>query len=222
MKKNGIDVIEDYIPKSNKTSRPGYKMDPKYITIHNTGNSKKSANAKMHTEYVDRATGYISWHYTVGDKAIYKELPTNETAWHAGDGNGLGNRQSIGIEITENIDGDYNKAEENAIALIAFLMEEHNIPIENVVPHQRWSGKYCPHIILNYGWDKFIDKINDYLDPIPKVLSSTKIMFEGNEISGLITDEGKSYAEVRKLAELLGLLVEWNSKTKTVTLKRRG
>jgi N-acetylmuramoyl-L-alanine amidase CwlA len=156
---NGLDVIIDLIPVSNTTSRPQYYMKPEYITIHNTGNSRSGANAEMHTNYVDTATGYVSWHFTVDDKAIYQELPITENGWHAGDGNGDGNRKSIGIEICENIDGDYDKAEENAIALIRYLMQECNIDIDHVVPHQHWSGKYCPHVILDYGWDKFIKKI---------------------------------------------------------------
>lgn len=155
-----LNIIQDFIPKSNTTSRPGYSMVPKYITIHNTGNSKKGADAKSHTEYIDNAAGYVSWHYTVDDKSIYQELPTNESGFHAGDGNGAGNRQSIGIEICENIDGDYAKAEENAIELIRYLMKEHNIPIENVVPHKHWSGKQCPWKILP-RWDEFIESIKE-------------------------------------------------------------
>ena len=157
-----VPIILDLIPIRNKTSRPGIPMNPLYITIHNTGNSNKNANADMHTKYVDAASDYVSWHFTVDDNNIYQELPIKEVAWHAGDGNGDGNYKSIGIEICENADGDYSKAEENAIKLISFLMDELNINIAHIVPHKHWSGKYCPHVILNNGWDKFIDKIKLY------------------------------------------------------------
>ena len=158
MEVNGVKVIEHFIPKSNTTSRPGYPMKPEYITVHNTGNNKEGANARMHTKYIDTAAGYISWHFTVDDKEIYQELPCNEVAWHAGDGgDGPGNRKSIGIEICEV--GDYKKAEDNAAALIVHLMRQYNIPLSNVVPHQKWSGKYCPRLILAAGWDKFIDLV---------------------------------------------------------------
>lgn len=222
MKINDIAVIEDFIPKSNKTSRPGYPMIPKYITIHNTGNSKKGADADMHTEYVDTATGYVSWHFTVDDNSIYQELPTNESAWHAGDGaNGTGNRQSIGIEICENTGGDYEKAEENAIALIVYLMNKHNIPIENVVPHQKWSGKYCPHKILDYGWDKFIDKIRNY-GKLPSLTSRANVEYEGKVIPAYLNSEGRTLVEVRSLAIAQDLDIAWDGKTKTTKLKRRG
>lgn len=145
------------IPITNKTSRSQMGMTPRYITIHNTGN--KNADALANSKYVDSAAGYVSWHFTVDDKMIYQELPTNEVAWHAGDGRGTGNMSSIGIEICEHVGQDWEKAKANAIALIITLMQDLKIPLENVVPHQRWSGKYCPRVILNEGWDKFINQI---------------------------------------------------------------
>ena len=47
---------------------------------------------------------------------------------------------------------DRNKIEANAIALYAYLLKEFKFPITSVRPHQSWSGKYCPQLILNkYG-----------------------------------------------------------------------
>lgn len=152
-------LIIDLIPISNTTSRPQIKMVPKYITVHNTGNSK--ANARQNSDYVDTATGYVSWHFTIDDKDIFQELPLNETAWHAGDSRGQGNMASIGIEICEHVGIDWEKAKANAVYLIRTLMADLDIPIENVVPHQKWSGKYCPHKILDEGWDKFVNLIKD-------------------------------------------------------------
>jgi len=156
---NKINIVKDFIPISNATSRSRYGMKPHYITIHNTGNSRNGADAKMHTEYKDCAKGYVSWHFTVDDKKIYQELPCSEIGWHAGDGEGDGNMKSIGIEIRENNGIDWITARSNAIELIIYLMDTYDIPIENVVPHQRWSGKYCPHKILDEGWDRFINDI---------------------------------------------------------------
>lgn len=173
MIKNGLIVAEKIglanfethlIPKNNKTSRPQIKMNPRYITIHNTGNSK--ADALSNSKYVDTAAGYVSWHFTVDDKNIYQELPINETAWHAGDGSGPGNMTSIGIEICEHVGQDWNKAKYNAIMLIVLLMKDLNIPIDNVVPHQKWSGKYCPRVILNEGWSLFINLVKKEFKPM--------------------------------------------------------
>ena len=134
----GVPLKEMIVPKGNENIRPGYAMNPKYITIHETDNYNVGANARNHAIYLyNQATGTedrsASWHFTVDDKEIYQHLPLNENAWHAGDGaEGTGNRESIAIEIAVNEDGDYNKAVENARKLAAYLMGELNIPLENV------------------------------------------------------------------------------------------
>ena len=115
----------------------------------------------MHARYVKNPATAVSWHYTVDDgETIYQHLPTNESGFHAGDGAGMGNRKSIGIEICENIGIDQDKVNDNAVWLIQKLMKEHNISIANVVPHQKWSGKDCPHKLLPI-WDSFITKIKN-------------------------------------------------------------
>jgi N-acetylmuramoyl-L-alanine amidase len=50
-------------------------------------------------------------------------------------------------------------------------------------------------------------------------VQKTKILFEGKELEGFIVD-GKSYAEVRKLAEMLGLKVEWNATKNVIELRK--
>ncbi|WP_275092339.1 N-acetylmuramoyl-L-alanine amidase family protein [Shimazuella soli] len=100
-----------------------------------------------------------SWHFTCDDHQIIQHIPENEVSWRAGDGrNGTGNRQSLSLEICVNQDGNYEKAKENAIWLIQYLMRKHNISIERVVPHKIWSGKDCPHKLLPH-WNEFINKI---------------------------------------------------------------
>lgn len=150
-------VIVDIVPKGNKEIRPAIAMNPKFITIHNTGNSGKGAGAKSHNTYIHNManlppaqTGYASWHFSVDDKLIYQHLPLDETAWHCGDGAGKnsGNMTSIGIEICENPETNTKQAEENAIALTVYLLRQLNLPVVNVKPHQAWSGKYCPRVIL--------------------------------------------------------------------------
>src|SRR5690625_421980 len=140
---------------------PGRPMTPKYITVHNTANTNKGANAKMHARYQHNGSGgrQASWHYTVDDTEIYQTLKDNQQGWHAGDGRGKGNTQSIGIEICENSDGNFNKAVENAQWLIKKLMDKHDIPLDNVVPHKHWSGKNCPRKLLN-TWNQFKAQID--------------------------------------------------------------
>ena len=68
-----------------KAKRPGYAMKPEYITVHQTGNTAKGANAVMHNKYAQVAPN-PSWHYTVDDHEAYQHLPLSENGWHAGDG----------------------------------------------------------------------------------------------------------------------------------------
>lgn len=154
-----MEIKQKLIPISKTKTRPRIAMNPKYITCHTTANTSKGANALAHANLQYKGNSRTaSWHFTVDQNEIYQSIPTNEVGWHAGDGNGPGNRQSIGIEICVNSDGNFTKAKENAVWLINYLMEKHNIPISNVVPHKKWSGKDCPHEILPY-WNSFINQI---------------------------------------------------------------
>lgn len=178
--KNGITigkakVIVDIVDKGNPEIRPEYAMNPTAVTIHNTGNDGRGANAESHNKYIHnmgllspKDTGYASWHFSVDDKKIYQHIPLNETAWHTGDGSGAksGNMTSIGIEICENRDltaAQYKQAEENAIALTCHLiaLSRDGITVNSVKPHQAWSGKYCPRVILKRdgSFTKFHNRI---------------------------------------------------------------
>lgn len=151
----GIKFKIELIPITNVFARPGYKMNPEYNTIHNTASPGASAEAL--SNYVRNQNAYKSWHFTVGNGVVIQHLPITESGWHAGDGpSGSGNRKSIGIEICE-VPG----AEETAIKFIAALSEATNISVpDKTKPHQHWSGKYCPRLILPH-WETFIKNIQE-------------------------------------------------------------
>lgn len=150
---------------AGSVARSGYAMAPRYLTLHNTANTSRGANAASHATYLQNSgkNSSVSYHYVVDDKEIYQLLPDNEVAWHAGDGlYGTGNRQSLAIEICENSDGDLLKATNLAVELTAYLMKKYNIPLSNVVQHNHWSGKNCPNRIRKgepYDWNTFLNKV---------------------------------------------------------------
>lgn len=154
---------------NNTAARSGYWLVPKYITIHNTANTDVGADAENHAIYMQGSgkNSTASYHYVVDDKEIYKLLPDNEVAWHAGDGeNGTGNRQSLAIEICENKDGNLLNATNNAVELTVYLMKTYNIPLSCVVQHNHWSGKNCPNRIRKgepYNWQTFLNKVKTAL-----------------------------------------------------------
>lgn len=184
-----IKIIQHLIPISNKEAW-GYSMSPLYITIHNTGNPNVSA--KNNSIYVDKENGYVSWHFTIGDKEIYQELPITISGWHAGDKKGTGNLKSIGIEIAE-VDG----AEEMAIKFVAELLIFLNMSIDKVVPHKHWSGKNCPRLILPH-WDIFIENIKKEMNYIMLTVDEAKKLLKAN---ANIDDNSIQYLEYYRFGD---------------------
>lgn len=238
-------VIVDIVKKGNPEVRPAWAMKPKKITIHNTGNSGRGAGAKSHNTYIHnlaskdpRDTTHVSWHLTVDDKFIYQHLPFNENAWHCGDGSGVksGNRTSIGIEICENPDMDYKRAEENAIALTVHLMKAFGLMPADVVPHQAWSGKYCPRVILSRDgtFTPFRERITkayksnsvDTTKEVPKLHKPSSGSLRKFEIEflkkalddGLVTDKDW----LRQLEEGTILESDWSALKLLIQEKRAG
>lgn len=172
-------IKQEFIPKGRK-NRPGYKLVPEYITVHDTANTDAGADAKAHVGYLrgDRAASIpSSWHFTVDDKdTIYQHLPLTENGWHAGDGtNGTGNRQSIAVEICENSDGNRAKAEANAAWLVAKLLKDYGLKIGAVKQHYNWSGKNCPRVLRGRagGWQGFLAAVEKHLKPATATAPST-------------------------------------------------
>lgn len=159
----GIPVLRRIIvPQGSRANvRTGMALQgPIGITNHNTGNPAPTADAKAHATWLQRMEAedqlWIGAHFFVDSTCIVQTLPLNEVSWHAGDGDGPGNRQTISIEICET--EPYAKAETHAITLNAALL--HAYPGTKLYKHQDWSGKYCPRKILDRnGWAAFTDAI---------------------------------------------------------------
>ena len=154
-----------------------YSMTPEGITVHNTANK---ASAENEIKYMIGNNQQVSYHYAVDDKEIIQGILENRKAWHAGDGNGNGNRKTIGIEICYST-GDkakFEKAQENAAEFVAFKLKEYGWSIEQVYTHKHWSGKHCPHRTLDeYGWDYFINLVKKYMGKEAKPTVTTKEMY---------------------------------------------
>ncbi|WP_412177809.1 N-acetylmuramoyl-L-alanine amidase family protein [Sporosarcina sp. YIM B06819] len=143
-------IINNLIPSSLYPLKATYPMTPEYITIHNTANDATAINE---IAYMTRNTDAISYHVAIDDKHVVQAIPFTRNGWHAGDGNGAGNRKSIGIEICYSKSGGtrYKAAEENAIEFIANLLQQFGWNMDRVKWHGDWSGKNCPHRIMDEG-----------------------------------------------------------------------
>ena len=133
-------------------------MVPEFIVVHNTANDASAANEIAYMIRNDNAT---SFHYAIDDKEIIQGIPENRNAWHAGDGNGPGNRKGISIEICYSLSGGpkFIAAEKLAAKFVAFKLKEEGWDISKVKKHQDFSGKYCPHRTLDMGWQRFLDMV---------------------------------------------------------------
>ena len=139
-----------------------------YLTIHQTGNTDEGSNAMAHHRLQARSGVGYGWHWQVDDEMAIQTHDHSFKIWHAGDGRGKGNTESISIEICVNSDGNYKKSVENGAKLAAMILKEENIDISRMVQHNYWSGKDCPHEI-RYGkdgitWTDFVNKVKNYLE----------------------------------------------------------
>ncbi|MBU8716642.1 peptidoglycan recognition protein family protein [Bacillus subtilis] len=150
-----IQARQMLVPSSKYAIKCPYAMTAEYITFHNTAND---ASANNEISYMRNNNATVSYHFAVDDKEVVQGLPTNRSAWHCGDGEyGTGNRKSIGVEVCYSKSGGerYRKAEALAIKFIAQLLKERGWGVERVKKHQEWSGKYCPHRVLDEGrWNE--------------------------------------------------------------------
>jgi N-acetylmuramoyl-L-alanine amidase CwlA len=119
----------------------GTHAGPTSITIHETANTGRGANAAAHQRL--QAGGNVrqaSWQWQVDDREAVQSFRHNVRCWHAGSAEGA--QRSIAVEICVNADGDYLKALANAAALVILIRsEEGDLPIFD---HHHWTGKDCP------------------------------------------------------------------------------
>ncbi|MEH7332814.1 N-acetylmuramoyl-L-alanine amidase [Neobacillus drentensis] len=189
-----MNIIQRLIPVSHTETRPGIKMVPKYITIHETDNTARGADAVAHASLQERGNSRTaSWHLQVDEHEIIQSIPFDEVAWAAGDGrNGPGNRTSIHIEMCVNVDGNYKQTVTNTVELVQYLMSRFNISIDHVVPHKHWTGKNCPRNLLPQ-WESFIKRLQGTNDGWVKKGTQWFFYKDGIKQTGWLNQNGKWY-----------------------------
>ncbi|MED4787478.1 N-acetylmuramoyl-L-alanine amidase [Bacillus atrophaeus] len=201
-----ISVKKNMVASGKYSVKCPYSMDAQYITFHNTANDASAANE---IAYMLRNNSSTSYHFAVDDKEVVQGIPTNRNAWHCGDGNGTGNRKSIGVEVCYSKSGGakYKAAEALAIKFIAQLLKERGWGVDRVRRHQEWSGKYCPHRVLAEGrWDEVKASIAAELKALggksatssaPKTTGSTYTVKKGDTLSEIAQKTGVSMAKLQ-------------------------
>jgi N-acetylmuramoyl-L-alanine amidase len=203
-----MQVMQNFVPASKYKIKCPNAMVPEFLVVHNTANDASAANE---IAYMIRNDNQTSFHYAIDDKEIIQGITENRNAWHAGDGNGPGNRKGLSIEICYSKSGGpkFIAAEKLAAKFVAFKLKEKGWDISKVKKHQDFSGKYCPHRTLDMGWQRFLEMVKREMKQVEKA----KVIVAGQECDAIIY-EGKTYVEVRKPFELAGFKVNYNAKTK--------
>jgi len=163
-------IRENLVAPSKYALKCPHAMTPIGLCIHNTFNDASAINENA---YMISNASQTSFHYAVDDKEAVLGIPLDRNGWHAGDGNGDGNRKHIGIEICYSKSGGdrFTKAEENATELIAKILTERKWGIEVIKTHKSFSGKNCPHRTLDLGWDRFINMVKGKMGTMPETIN---------------------------------------------------
>ena len=164
-----------YVFKQNLVSTSKYSikcpnpMTPKYVVCHNTAND---ASAENEISYMINNNNQVSYHLAVDDTQVIQGLPFDRHGWHSGDGaNGAGNRHGIAVEICYSKSGGpkYTAAEENAVYVMARLLHQYGLSINDLKQHADFAAKNCPHRIRDEGrWESVKARVQTVLTAIKK------------------------------------------------------
>lgn len=218
-----VNIKKQLVPQSVIDKRSyGYGNPVKTITIHETANTKKGANAQMHANLQSNLNPReASWHYQVDDKEIIQSFPDNVMCWAAGDKRGPGNTTSLHIEICVNSDGDFKKAVENAAALTRFKMKEYDLTIKDIKQHHDWSGKNCPaRLRSGYNgitWNNFLNMVKEESKPSGDIYT----VKSGDTLWRIAKNHGMTVEELKKLNGLASDLIHPGDKLKLKETKQQ-
>lgn len=177
--------VRDQLVTSRALTSPGTNRRLT-ITVHETANPSRGAGAAAHANLQSNGnTRRASWHWQVDDTEAVRSFPETVRCWHAGDGAGPGNSDSIGVEICVNADSNYEAALANGADLVSRLRAAYGISASNVVQHNHWTGKNCPAILRSRGgdaWRAFVAATDPGSTPSPSPSPTRTVSAMAGEI----------------------------------------
>lgn len=233
-----VKIVKKLIPKSITYTRPGIRMTPNSITIHETGNRNKGANALAHARLqVNGNRRQASWHIQVDDNDVaYLSIPLNEVAYHSG--SRQGNYSSIAIEICVNRDGSYEKAVNNAAKVVRYIMNKYpHIKAKHLKQHYDWNKKNCPRKLRQgsiINWDEFVNivKSKSRKKPIDRstVTPHSKVSLKktathyatGERIPAWVKDQQHTIQQVKGNKVLLKEIYSWMKRSDVIFINAKG
>ena len=95
--------------------------------------------------------------------------------------NRLGNLGSIGIETMVNEGSNILRTWHNCAKLVAKLLIENNLNIQDVKPHHYFSGKQCPNTMRNANeWQHFLNMVEMEYEIRKLMTTDTKIILKSD------------------------------------------
>jgi len=134
----------NYIVKLISYNRPGTKLKPKGVVVHETGNP--GGMAQNHFDYWNAKNRGTSVQAVVDWNEAIQLIPYNEVSWHAGR---TANLSMIGVELCRPAEYDedkFNAVWDTAVKLFAdIFIEQVGVPIvtkDNLMSHAEVSDKW--------------------------------------------------------------------------------
>jgi len=175
-----FEEICEIIPLTNPNNRCGLlKESTEFIVVHDTASGAPTADAKAHRNWLmSMATNpesktCVSWHFTVDDHSIYQHIPTNEVAYHAGDGtrvkfefidSKVKAQSNCKANISVGVDGYYYINGEKTVIEVP-LTDEGTVPTNNGLPTLGINYKigengnyYLSNTYFNSGYKKISNR----------------------------------------------------------------
>lgn len=152
----------------NEYSRPQTEMEAVMgVVIHYTGNPGTTAQQNRNYFESLATTGEtsVSSHFVIGmEGEIIQCIPLDEVAYASRHRN----KDTISIEVCHpTAEGKFNEETyDSLIKLVAWLMVEYDLDIEDVLRHYDVTGKICPrYYVDNEGaWEELQLDLKDYVD----------------------------------------------------------
>lgn len=212
-----IDYIESFLPEVES-------MKHEYIIIHHSATSQGGVESFRRSH---KAKGWrdVGYHYVIGngtqsgDGEIEKGRSENEVGAHCPEQNM--NSRSIGICLVGNFQEQKPTAKQmqSLEKLCRELMQKYCIPYDRVKGHGEIMTTNCPG--KNFSMEELRNILKgEGAKNMAGFEGSAKVIFKGKQLPAGIL-EGRTYVELRTVAELLELNIAWDNATKTVTLTER-
>ncbi|HHW03426.1 MAG TPA: S8 family serine peptidase [Thermoanaerobacterales bacterium] len=220
----GLFVLPEKIPEVIKTNKP------EYIVIHHS--ATKEGDAETFRKYhMSKGWRDIGYHYVINngtykpDGMVEKGRPESEEGAHCTEQQM--NFRSIGICLVGDFDQSRPTAKqmESLISLCKDIMARYNIPVKNVIGHREAGApKTCPG--KNFDMNAFRKMLEVKEVPNKTIL---KLKVGGKEIIKNDTqriplevpakiENGRTLVPLRAIAEALGAQVNYDAKTKEITI----